>query len=191
MVRLPRKLGSDEWTARWNIENWTGLSGVELNHIISMLEKKGIDWQQVPDWKTIGEDIGDRSNPYIQVWLKLAEMYGIEKPETSQELKIVEQRWDDEEAEELMRTKEGVRELLRRIYKDPFVPKTKKEHYKDLLLEEHPAGLAVALALYDGAEKEYARRFIGEEVLPMTSKELREIMSGKRYARILTSEGKI
>lgn len=143
------------------------------------------------DWETIGGEVADRANPYQVIWQKLQDEYGISKPPSLKEIGLKLARWEQEEAENLMRDKEGVRELLRRIYKDPMVPETKKAYYKNLLLETDPAGLATALALYNGEEKEFAKRFLGEEVVPMATKEIQQMVAQKKYIRILSSGGVI
>lgn len=148
-----------------------------------------MDWEQVIDWKILGEEIRDRANPYQAIWQKLEKEYALPKPHSQAEQAADIAKWEEEEGERLMRDTDGVRELLRRVYKDPAVPRVKKDYYKQLLLEAYPAGLTTALALYDGEEKEYAKRFLGEEVVPMTTKEIRDVMAQKKYVRILSGGG--
>ena len=176
-------------TTRLNITHWTGLTGLDLDNIIRYMDEQGIDAEQGFDWKTLGEDAPSRD--YKGIMKQLRNMYAYVKPLSQEEISISIDKADKEEAESMMNTKEGVKELLRRIYIDPLVSKKKKDYYKNILLETNPAGLATAIALYNGEAKDWAKRFLGEEIVPVATHEVKKIMEQKKYVRLLTSEGMV
>ena len=77
--------GRDVELAKKNIAHLVGLTGIELEDIIYRLQDMNVDWQDEIDWKTVGEEIRDRSNPYHRVWEYLEANYGIIKPATKEE----------------------------------------------------------------------------------------------------------
>lgn len=147
-----------------DISRWTGLSGIQVDHIIKALEKKDIDWAQVIDWETLGGDVRDFAERYDMVWKKLGSMYGISKPVIETGIRREITKAEEKELEYLTTFKEGVKTLLRRIYEEVDLSEQEREKLKDKLLEMAPE-LPTIIALFDGREQEYAKRFIEEKVL--------------------------
>lgn len=160
---------------RADICRWVGLSGVELEHIIDALEKQDVDWEQVIDWEQEIAEARDFGKRTETVWKKL-QRYGISKPmlvsEVGREIKKAEM----EEVESLIGSKEGVKTLLRRIYKDPSLSRKQREYLKNQLVGAAPE-YATLVALYNGEEMDYAKRFLKEMVLGPTS-EIRDLLKG-------------
>lgn len=157
-----------------DVSRWTGLTGVEVDSIVRFLKEKDVDWQQVPDWKTIGEDVADFADKYSAVWDKLIE-HGvvIERPLPVSEIHRKEELWKEEEEEWLLSTREGVKELLRRVYKNGLTKK-EKDRLKEKLLNRPE--FATLIALYNGVEQEHAKRFLAEMVIAPTRKDVKELL---------------
>lgn len=157
-----------------DISRLTGLTGVEVDHIVRFLEKKGVDWQQEPDWETIGQDVADFADKYDAVWDKLIE-HGVVtgRPLPISEIGRQEEIWKEEEEEWLLGTKEGVKELLSRIYKNGLTKK-EEERLKEKVLNRPE--FATLIALYNGEEQEYAKRYLAEMVVAPARKDIKELL---------------
>lgn len=170
-----------------DICRWSGLSGIEVNHILNLLDKKNIDWQVI-DWQTLGEEARDFGNRYEVIWSKLADEYGIEKPVIESQLGQKIEEYEAGEMEFLHGTKEGVKEILQRIYKDPSISKKQKEDMKQALKEETSAYFATLIALYNGEEKNLAKRWLGEEVIAPTPEDVK-LLIDKPIFSVLSKRG--
>ena len=170
-----------------DICRWAGLSGIEVDHILNLLDKKNIDWQVV-DWQTLGEEARDFGNRYEVIWSKLADEYGIEKPVIESQLGREIERYETGEEEFLHDTKEGVKEILKRIYKDPSISKKQKERMKDELKSDASAYFTTLIALYDGEEKNPAKRWLGEEVIAPTPEDVKQLIDRPVFS-VLSKRG--
>ena len=181
---------------RRRISRLTGLTGIEVEHILRGLEKAGVDPEAI-DWETLGHEIADKANPYEAAWDWLARNYGISKPvEIGLDRKLKEYREMQEEYEreyeemEKYLTEEGIREALRKLY-SPETPEEEKEEIREAILyrskdyEWIPLGLVSKIAIRDGNEQEYAKRFLSEYVKPPEKK-----VTKKDVYNVLTEEGK-
>lgn len=181
---------------RKRISRLTGLTGIEVDHILRGLEKAGVDPEAI-DWETLGHEIADKANPYEAAWDWLARNYGISKPvEIGLDRKLKEYREMQEEYEreyeemEKYLTEEGIREALRKLY-SPETPPEEKEEIKEKILfrskdyEWIPLGIVTKIAIRDGNEQEYAKRFLSEYVKPPEKK-----VTKKDVYNVLTEEGK-
>lgn len=157
-----------------DVSRWTGLTGVEVDSVVRFLEKKDVDWQESVDWRTIGQDVADFADKYDAVWDKLIE-HGVvvERPLPVSEIRRKEELWKEEEEEWLLGTKEGVKDLLRRIYKNGLTKK-EEERLKEKMLNRPE--LATLIALYNGEEQDYARRYLAEMVVAPTRKDVKELL---------------
>lgn len=181
---------------RRRISRLTGLTGIEVEHILRGLEKAGVDPEAI-DWETLGHEIADKANPYEAAWDWLARNYGISKPvELGLDRKIEEyrelQKEYEREYEEMEKylTEEGIREALRKLY-SPETPEEEKEEIREAIFyrskdyEWIPLGLVSKIAIRDGKEQEYARRFLSEYIKPRKEeieieKKLLELMEKKQ-----------
>ncbi|RLF38189.1 MAG: hypothetical protein DRN03_00305 [Thermoplasmata archaeon] len=160
----------------------TGLTGIEVDHILRALEMQNVDPETI-DWKTLGEDIKDKANPYEAAWDWLFKNYGITKPPEF----ALERRYEEaflETAEYLLsQGKEGVRAILRKIYEED-IPEEERRRWKKFLLERAAENVTL-LAIHDGKEREYAKRFLAEEVLKekprpvVTEKQVLDLIKAK------------
>lgn len=155
------------------ISNKTGLTGIEAGHVYDYLVKKDVDLAIV-DFKTIGEDVADFADKYDAVWDKLVE-HGIvvERPLPVSEIRRKEELWKEEEEEWLLGTKGGVKELLRRVYKNGLTKKEERRLKEKLLARPE---FATLIALYDDEEQKYAKRFLAEMVIAPTRKDIEELL---------------
>jgi len=147
---------------RRRISSWTGLTGVEVEHILNGLQEKHVD-PMVVDWKTMGEEIRDYGDRYQAAWDWLNRMYGISKPVELGLSINLEEEIHREGEQLLMQGEEGVKEILRRIYSGGL-SKKEEELWRDLLVS---GGIeyVTLIALYNGSEKELAKQFLEEEVI--------------------------
>ena len=168
----------------------TGLRGIELNHLIEQLERRGVDWAEVIDWKTLGEEIKDRGNKYEAAWEWLYTHYGFTPPQdVLTHIKEKEKRFEEAEEEWLLSSKEGVKEALRRIYEGEL-SLSEERKLREKLREIAPSWIAT-IAVWDGVEREYAKKFLAEEIISATEKEAVEIIKGKNRFTAITSRGKV
>ena len=168
----------------------TGLRGVEVNHLLEQLERRGVDWAEVVDWKTLGEEIKDRGNKYEAAWEWLYTHYGFTPPhDVLTRIREKEERFKEAEEEWLLSSKEGVKEALRRIYEGKLSPPEERE-LREKLREIAPSWIAT-IAVWDGVEREYAKKFLAEEIISATEKEAAEIIKGKNRFTVVTSRGKV
>jgi len=170
---------------RRRIANLTGLTGIEVDHILRALEKAGVDPEAI-DWETLGHEIADKSNRYEAAWDWLAAHYGISKPveigleRTIEKYREMQEEYEREYEEmEKYLTEEGIREALRKLY-SPETPEEEKEEIREAILyrskdyEWIPLGLVSKIAIRDGEEQEYAKRFLSEYVKPPEEKKITE-----------------
>jgi len=140
----------------------TGLTGIEVEHILRGLELAHIDPEAI-DWKTLGEEIADKANPYEAAWDWLAKNYGISKPPELAIKREYEEAFHKEAEYLISLGTEGVRTILRKIYEED-IPEQEKRRWKKFLLERAAEDVTL-LAIHDGKEREYAKRFLAEELL--------------------------
>lgn len=169
---------------RMQVCKWTGLSGIEVDHILHALEKQDIDPYSV-DWETCGGDIADFSNKYQAAWDWMGRQYGYAKPVPETQIRQEEKKAKEKELDYLLSSKEGVKILLKRMYTDPTLSEKQKANLKELVLRAAPE-YTTLIALYDGEEKNYAKRFLKEMVL--LPKELGDLLK-EDVLRIETSRG--
>lgn len=155
-----------------DIRRWTGLHHKTIDKMISLLEKKGIDWEEVIDWYTVGQEAREFGDIEKEVWRKLAAEYGISKPIIEKGLGRELEEMEEKEIEYLLSSKEGVKQLLTRIYKNGLKPK-EREILKEKILNR--PDLATLIALYNGEAQEYAKRYLTEMVIakPVDPEQLR------------------
>jgi len=156
------------------IRRWTGLHHKTIDKMVSLLEKKDIDWEQVIDWYTLGQEAREFGDIEKEVWRKLAAEYGISKPiELGREFKEMEEK----EIEYLLSSQEGVKQLLTRIYKNGLKPK-EREILKEKILGR--PDLATLIALYNGEAQEYAKRYLAEMVVAPTREDVKELLKADK-----------
>jgi len=153
-----------------------------VEKLIKQAEKRfpEFDWQEDVDWYTHCSEIrdyGDREKE-LRRRLKLP-------LETEKEMGIGLEQKREEEIAWLLGTKEGVKELLRRIYKNELTKK-QKEELKEKILNR--PDLATLIALYDGKEQDYAKRFLAEMVVAPTRKDVKELLKADTL-KIKSSRG--
>lgn len=152
------------------IANECGIPWKTVEKIIKQAEHRfpEWDWQQEFDWQTHCSEIrdyGDREGE-LKRRLKIP-------LETEKERGIELEKEMGEEIEWLLSSKEGVKQLLTRIYKNGLTAKQKTE-LKEALLNRPE--LATLIALYDGEEQDYARRYLAEMVVAPTRKDVKELL---------------
>ena len=136
-----------------------GIPWKTIDKIIRQAEKRypKWDWQEETDWYTLCSEIrdyGDREKE-LEQRLKIP-------LETEKEISIEMEKEKEEEIEWLLSSKEGVKQLLSRIYKNKLSPKQKAELKEKILNRPE---LATIIALYNGEEQDYAKRYLSEMVI--------------------------
>jgi len=165
------------------------LSGIHhktLEQFIRQVERENpwFDWQQSFDWEQEGPEIRDIGGSGERLAELKRRVFSSLKTEKERGVEI--KKRGEEELEYLAGSKPGVKSLLRQIYKDPSLSKKKREQLKEAVIAGAPE-LATLIALYDGEEQDYAKRFLREMVLSPTA-EIRELLAGDTL-KIKSSRG--
>lgn len=170
------------------IRKWCGIHWTKLDNILKELDKKDIDWASA-DWPTICSEAIDFGDIEEAVWSHL-KSEGIVAGRILPEARIGHEmeRYGAGEEEFLHGTKEGVKEILKRIYKDPSISKKQKERMKEVLKEEGSAYFTTLIALYDGEEQTYAKRWLGEEVIAPTPEDVKLLIDKPMFS-VLSKRG--
>lgn len=157
------------------ISDFAVTSGIDkriIRRYFDELEKAGIDWQLF-DIETIADELRDFAQTGGRLeHRELRKRLGL--PEIVE--KTAEEKAREEEIGRLLGDKPGIKNLLRRIYEDPELSKKQKEEIKAAVIGGAPE-LTTLIALYDGKEQEYARRFLREMIISPTA-EIRDLLKG-------------
>lgn len=147
-----------------------GIPWKTIDKIIRQAEKRvpEWDWQEDFDWYTHCSEIRDYGDREKELKRRLNIPL-----ETEKEISIEVEREKEKEIEWLISSKEGVKQLLSRIYKDELTAKQKIELKEKLL---NRPDLATLIALYDGEEQDYAKRYLAEMVIAPTRKDVKELL---------------
>jgi len=158
------------------ISRLSGIHHKTLEQFIKQVEKEDpwFDWQQDFDWGAEGPEIRDIGGSQERLDELKRRVHSTLKTEREKAVQIKKAK--EEELEYLSGSKEGVKTLLRQIYKDPSLSKKQKEELKEHVIASAPE-IATLIALYNGEEREYAQRFLREMVLSPTA-ELRDLLKG-------------
>ena len=170
------------------IRKWCGIHWTKLDNILKELDKKDIDWASA-DWPTICSEASDFGDIEEAVWSHLkSEGIVAGRMISESQLGHEMERYRAGEEEFLHGTKEGVKEILKRIYKDPSISKKQKERMKQVLKQEGSAYFATLIALYNGEEQPYAKRWLGEEVIAPTPEDVKLLIDKPMFS-VLSKRG--
>jgi len=152
----------------------SGIHKTIVKKYFEELEKSGVDWQNL-DIETIAEEIRDFSQTGGR----------LEHPELRKRLglspvieKTAEIEAMAEEIESLLGDKPGVKTLLKRIYENKELSDKQKDELKQKIIAGAPE-IATLIALYDGKEQDYAKRFLSEMVLGPELEPTKPVPEGK------------
>lgn len=170
------------------IRKWCGIHWTKLDNILKELDKEDIDWASA-DWPTICSEASDFGDIEEAVWSHL-KSEGIVAGRIISESQLGHEmeKYEAGEEEFLHGTKEGVKEILKRIYKDPSISKKQKERMKEVLKEEGSAYFATLIALYNGEEQSFAKRWLGEEVIAPTPEDVKLLVDRPIFS-VLSKRG--
>jgi len=140
-----------------------GIHWKTIEKIIREAEKQipNWDWQEDFDWYTHCSEIRDYGDREEELRNRIGYRLTTEK-EVEQEL---EEQYEQELDFQMGSGLEGMRELLSRIYKNGDLTNKQKEKLKDKIKEGDTAYNAMLLALFNGEEKSYAKRWLVEKVI--------------------------
>ena len=172
-----------------NILEAARLSGIHhktLEQFINQLQREypEVDWQQGFDWEMEGPEIRDIGGSSERL-AELKRRFHLSL-KTVKERDIEIEKAKEEEIEYLTGSKTGVKQLLKRIYKDPSISMKQKEALKEVVIAGAPE-ITTLIALYNGEEQDYARRFLREMVLSPTI-EIRDLLKADTL-KIKSSRG--
>jgi len=170
------------------IRKWCGIHWTKLDNILKELDNKDIDWASA-DWPTICSEASDFGDIEEAVWSHLkSEGIVAGRMISESQLGHEMERYEAGEEEFLQDTKEGVKEILKRIYKDPSISKKHKEKMKQVLKQEGSAYYATLIALYNGESQSFAKRWLGEEVIAPTPEDVKPLID-KPVFSVLSKRG--
>lgn len=142
------------------ISRYTGLTGIEAEHIAKKLKELNVDPQAI-DWEGAISDARDYGNRYEAVKNYIANYYGIAvdaksttgyQPEQDEMAILMDQA----------STKAGVKRILKEYYSTNS--KKQKEEIKEMLLAEGPLYNVLMTAMYNGTDMPNARKFLNESM---------------------------
>lgn len=170
------------------IRKWCGIHWTKLDNILKELDEKDIDWASA-DWPTICSEASDFGDIEEAIWSHL-KSEGIVSGRIISESQLGHEmeKYEAGEEEFLQDTKEGVKEILKRIYKDPSISKKQKERMKEVLKQESSAYYATLIALYNGEAQSFAKRWLGEEVIAPTPEDVK-LLIDKPVFSVLSKRG--
>ena len=159
-----------------------GIHWKTIDKIIRQAEKHfpEWDWQEDFDWQTHCSEIRDYGEREKELKRRLNLPL-----ETEKEISIEMEKEKEEEIEWLLSSKEGVKQLLSRVYKDSLTKKQKIDLKEKLLNRPE---LATLIALYNGEEQDYAKRYLAEMVVAPTRKDVKDLLKADTL-KIHSSKG--